>query len=345
MSTQQHTRTLLGPADPVRTMPAVPPGPPAHQLIALAGAAPARLSRHRPAGRPTRRLVLSAGAAALAAGAVGVTLATRSRHNPAAGGDNSAAGPAAGAVLVPIAYQYATGASPAASRLRALAASIGDAPYDTQTGRYAYHHTRSWGGGLMLSPGGRYRVALADDIRAWLAADGSGRQITTQLQPQYPDQASRDYWAPRLTGAYAPGGTSTLSFPPGYTEPLPTDRAGLSGMLQVSNGPGAMPKFVAMVYSRYAVPRRTRALIVTILADVPGYLWRGEVTDRAGRAGVAITYTDTTHGYQHLLIFDRRTGVLLAEEMLGTITPTTGGSMRVDAYQIILDTTRTDRLA
>ncbi|MFD0594120.1 hypothetical protein ACFQZ4_17930 [Catellatospora coxensis] len=101
---------------------------------------------------------------------------------------------------------------------------------------------------------------------------------------------------------------------------------------------GAVGKQTSKVFGRYAVARQTRAEILRILADVPGFRWRGEVTDRAGRDGLAVTFDDREHGQQHLLIFHPRTGELLAWELL------TLGPVRMNAYVLILETGRTDRL-
>jgi hypothetical protein len=49
-----------------------------------------------------------------------------------------------GSVLVPVAYQFDSGASPVGAQLRALAGKLVDAPYDNHTGRYTYHAIKTW---------------------------------------------------------------------------------------------------------------------------------------------------------------------------------------------------------
>lgn len=93
-----------------------------------------------------------------------------------------------------------------------------------------------------------------------------------------------------------------------------------------------------MAYLRYAVPRETRAQILRVLADVPGFLWRGEATDRAGRKGLAITFDDREHDEQELLIFNPGTGELLASEL---VVPSL---KRTSTYIVILGTDLTDHL-
>ena len=128
-----------------------------------------------------------------------------------------------------------------------------------------------------------------------------------------------------------------MSLPPVGLTPLPADRARLVDLLKAQSGAGAVGKEVSTVFGRYVVPRETRAEILRILADVPGFLWRGGVTDRAGRDGVAITFDDPQNDQQSLLIFDPGTGELLAHELL-TLSP-----VRISSYQVILATDWTDQ--
>jgi RNA polymerase sigma-70 factor (ECF subfamily) len=99
-------------------------------------------------------------------------------------------------------------------------------------------------------------------------------------------------------------------------EALPTDPADLRGML--GGNAADVSKGLMRIYGDYAPPLATRAEMLRQLAVIPGFVWRGEVTDRAGRKGVAITYDDARSGTQNLLIFDSRTGALLGIEVLPT---------------------------
>jgi len=332
---EHQVRTLLGPADPARDTPVAPPRLSAHDLIARAEATAGPVAHRHPA-RPTRRLVLTAGAVAVAAAATTVVYETSIVDRP-----RTARPPGAlGSVLVPITYQYATAAPPAGPQLRALASRIGDAAYENHTGRYTYHHFMSWGAGVLGSGDGR-TVAFSEDLKIWQAADGSGKQITTYLEPQYPDQESRDYWqrvsrATPIPALDPKSGPEIMQLWRDPIAPLPSDRAGLVDLLKVQYGGSAVCKEVGTVYGRYAVSRRTRAEILRILAGVPGFRWRGKVTDRAGRPGLAITFDDRAHDVQCLLIFNPQTGELLAEEMLSP------SATRIGAYRVHLGTDRTD---
>ncbi|MDG4778698.1 CU044_5270 family protein [Micromonospora sp. WMMD961] len=327
----ERTRTLLGPADPARNAAVGPPPVSARELIDRAGATETVAGRRRV--RPTRRLVLAAGTLAVAAGAVTVL-------QPFGGATpDTPRGP--GSVLVPVAYQFDADPPAAGPQLRMLADKIEDAAYDHQIGRYMYHHTKVWGDPVMTAADGRHQVAFPHETKIWQAADGTGNQATVQLEPEYPDQESRDYWQresagrPAVTGTPAP---SVIPLPPMEIRPLSADPSELPELLKVEHGAGAASKEVSTLYGRYVVPRATRAAVLRVLADVHGFRWRGQVTDRAGRNGVAVTFDDREHDAQSLLIFDPNTGDLLAHERL-TLSPA-----RISSYKVILDVAWTDRV-
>ncbi|MEV1157806.1 CU044_5270 family protein [Micromonospora chokoriensis] len=330
----ERTRTLLGPADPARSADVGPPLVSARELIDRAGATELVAGRRRV--RPTRRLVLTAGTLAVAVGAVAV-LQPFGEGTPDTPGELPAA---AGLVLVPVAYQFDANPPPAGPQLRMLADKIKDAAYDHQSGRYMYHHTKVWGDPVMTSADGRHHVAYASETKLWRATDGTGNQASIQLEPQYPDQESRDYWQRESIGRPAATGTpapSVIPLPPMEIRPLPADTSELRELLKVEYGPGAASKEVSTLYGQYVVPRAIRAAVLRVLADVPGFRWRGQVTDRAGRHGVAVTFDDREHDAQSLLIFDPKTGELLADERL-TLSP-----VRISSYKVILDVAWTDR--
>ncbi|MFG1672938.1 CU044_5270 family protein [Micromonospora sp. NPDC049282] len=328
----EHTRALLGPVDPARPVTVAPPLIAANELIDRAGTTET-IAPHRRA-RPTRRLVLTAGALAAVAGAVAV-LQPFDRSAPDGPGG---AGRTAGSVLVPVSYQFDTDAPEAGPHLRALAGTIEDAEYDHLRGRYMYHHTKVWGDPVMTSADGRHQVAFAGETKVWQAADGTGSQFNTQLEPEYPDQESRDYWRRKLDARPAVATPAMISLPPMKLTPPSADPSALRALLKVEQGPGAASKEASNLYAQFVIPRATRAAILRVLAEVPGLRWRGRVTDRAGRSGVAVTFDDREHDAQSLLIFDPRTGELLAHERL-TLSP-----VRISAYQVILDAAWSDRV-
>ncbi|MCI4066172.1 CU044_5270 family protein [Micromonospora sp. R77] len=331
----ERTRTLLGPVDPARTAAIAPPLVSAHELIDRADATEMTVGHRR--GSPTRRLVLTAGTLAVAVGAVAVLQPFDGPPPDVPGGRGSTAG----SVLVPVSYQFDTDPPAAGPQLRALAGKIKDAEYDHLGGRYMYHHTKVWGDPVMTSADGRHHVAFAGETKVWQAADGTGSQINTQLEPQYPDQESRDYWQRNLDRRPVVDATAApamIPLPPMELTPPSADPSQLRELLKVEYGAGAASKEVSTLYAQFVIPRAARAEILRVLAAVPGFRWRGQVTDRAGRDGVAITFDDREHNAQSLLIFDPKTGELLAHERL-TLSP-----VLLSAYQVILDAAWTDRM-
>lgn len=328
MLSTDSTRALLGPADPARGMPTPEPALPATVLIGRAEATSVRRFT------PGRAIGLALAATAAVAAAVvlvpgGEDAPPRSTTKPPV-----VAGPRTGdtsLVATPVAFTITTNPPSASAELRALAKRIGEAPYDARTGRYSYVKSKTWGDPTMSSENGKYSLGYTHEDETWHAAHRSGVQRTTMLPYEFPDEASRDYYktmpppdkAPSLMTVDAVG-------------PLPTSRAGLARLLLAGRGTGGIAKAVGTVYSRYPLSRASRAMVLDILADERGFQWRGEVTDRAGRRGVAITGDE--RGGRTVLIFDPATGALLQTEhvILDTPTPT------LSAYHVLLAFDRRD---
>ncbi|HEY2669192.1 MAG TPA: CU044_5270 family protein [Rugosimonospora sp.] len=338
---ERQIQTLLGPADPTRGVTVPPPPCSAPELIARAettasggGAAQGTGPRH---ARPTRRLVLVAAATAVIAGA-GVTATLRRNAETATG---TPSGTALGPVLRPIAYQYETDPPPAGNYLRTLAGRLTATGYDSHTGRYAYHDYKDWGGMQETSTGG-YTMSFVEERRVWVAPDGSGRIRTTLLPPEFPDAASQRYYQRQLGGRQPlQTGRPYDDLPAGMAgpgQPLTSDRAELTQDLHVDQGGGTTAKTIMDKYQVYIVPRAARAQILDILADMPGFVWRGQVTDRAGRAGVAISFDDPKNDEQSILIFAPDTGELYAYEIVSM------RERRVSLYTLFLHYGYADQL-
>lgn len=329
MVLEKDVRSLLAPADPARGVNVAPPRLSAHEVIARAES-----NAGRPVGvrhaRATRRLVLAAGATtgvAVLGGAAGIVYGSRKLA-----GDKATSTAGWAAVLAPVAYQYQSDPAPAGPYLRQLADRLVDAPYDVHSGRYAYHHTRTWGDPVETSPDGRYVLGFADETRTWELSDGSGLQTTIQLPAQYPDRASAEYWRRRMKGLDSTSAPQTTPLPPFPRDPLPTDPARLTSALVGRVGPY---KSLDNVYGVYIVPRAARATILRVLAQTPTVAWRGAVTDRAGRQGLAATVAMAS--LELLYVFHPQTGELLAMELVDR------DNREVNLYRLFLQTDRTDR--
>ncbi len=270
---------------------------------------------------------------------------------------------ALGPVVIPIAYEIRDDAPPAAEPLRRLARNIGPAAYDGETGRYAYRHSKSWGATKMVSAEG-YVAGFVEEEETWTAADGTGRHIRRTVALEFPNDESRRYWQRQTANNGSPAipneeiqdlpfessapGSPTAS--PGTDDPrnpaLPADqtlppsgRSGLAELLRAQHGPYDAAKWTMELYRAYVVPMETRRTVLQILASLNGFVWRGRVTDRVGRAGVAIsvdvTDDESRDAHQMVLVFDPRTGELLAWEQLRLIP-----HRETSAYGVILPTGR-----
>ncbi|RKF28111.1 CU044_5270 family protein [Micromonospora globbae] len=346
MKLQQQVRDLLGPADPARDAVVAPAPLTAHDVILRAEDATA--TPGGPAGRnASRRTVLVGAAAAVAVlGSAGVAQVLRNGAPTGA----VPAQPLAGTVLEPVAYEVPAGV-PAGPHLRALAARLVDGPPDESRGYYSYQRTRSWGGFATVSPEG-YMMSFVRETREWVADDGRRWQDTTPLGVEFPDAASREYWSAR---PQSPSADPSATRPPeGIREiprdlverRLPADRAELARWLRADRPAGELAMRTYQLYSSFLVPRRTRADLLTILAEKPGFVWHGRVVDRAGRRGVAVTAElvpppgQSPQRAQMLLVFHPSTGELLAYEYLETAP-----KHRVLHYLLVLDARRTDTVS
>ncbi|MFY1634254.1 CU044_5270 family protein [Solwaraspora sp. WMMB335] len=346
MRASQRVQELLGPADPVGGMGLPSPKQTAHEIIERTDHSSVRLDLKaggdvRPSlVRRPRLAVVAAVAIVVAAAAVTVPawmLGDRTT-GPAPNDSLSTAAGAELEVLTPVAYQQPDSPPAAGPMLMDLADRISDAPYDNAGGTYSYHRRKSWGARQALGPGGHV-MSIAEEVETWSDSSGNGMTRTQQLMPEFPTEESRLYWEGVLEpGARTPGTPVTSTGLVGPDQPITEDPSELARKLKVGAGAGAgaTVKAVNDIYSLYLVPRSVRSQILRILADTPGLHWRGEVVDRAGRTGVAVTADDTERNVQHLLIFDPVTGELLAHELVKLTEP-----RQVQVYNLILSYGRT----
>jgi hypothetical protein len=341
MNAVDDVRALFGPRDPAAGQVA-PPACTAADLIARADRAAgidwadwgpqpaeARFSR--------RTMLVAAGLAVGTAGAVvGYPLFAAVRDRAA-----NMPLPDAGLVVVPLAFQVREDPPSAGEQLRALAQQLRDAPSDGRTGRYAYHHTRDWGFVQVRSDG--HDMSYVQERWAWITADGSGRARTVQLEPQFADPASERYWR-KVLAAWTPDPTKTTDSPgndavPARRDqhPAPADRTALADALRLKAGGATTANAVLNLVTQYILPRATRAMLLELLADARGFVWRGEVTDRAGRTGVAVSNDDRRHDVRSVLVFDPQTGELVAFE---SVQP---DASKVVSYWLHLETNWTDQ--
>jgi hypothetical protein len=344
---EKQIRARMGLADPARAVAVPPAAVSATELITRAEAEVVGPVARRPL-LPRRRLLAAAAAGFVVAAVAAYGLVQPARDRPAE--------QSAGAVVVPIAYEITDDPPPAAGYLRDLAARITDAPYDGQTGEYAYHRFRLWGYTRAGSVGG-HTASYVAELERWVAAGGIGRERYTDMGVEFSDEESRRYFeAHPQPGMFDSPWTDVHSYSqedelaafdylaPG--EPIPTDpEQRLDQVIGVDSG-GA-PHFggITLLYQQHLVPREHRAAVLEVLAEVPGVVWRGEVTDRAGRGGVAVTYDGAGDGgvvVQHVLVFDPQTGELLSRERVNYEPQGPAEVALVGRYALFLESGWTD---
>ena len=140
-------------------------------------------------------------------------------------------------------------------------------------------------------------------VRVWTAPDGSGREVAS---------------AP--TGAFCHGGIPSQTFAKGkgiVTADLPTDPARLEQFI-VRHFEGGGREDVAATFDfagtflQAGAPPQVRAALFRLIQSTPGIEWLGPMTDRLGRHGIGVGFTQ--YGVRDVLIFDPATTAVLERE-------------------------------
>jgi hypothetical protein len=202
--------------------------------------------------------------------------------------------------------------SPGLPCLTAIADDLQPAPYDGQSGRYAYQHQVINPNSSETMTGGKdYTVQWTEDQSLWLAGGGSGRVRTVRSSFRYPDAASQTYYAQHPEDL-PKGGTDTDDLAKGeYTLPqLPApDPASMERLLYQprENGPHQALISVADLNRSRILDAAHRAALLRFLATTSGLACAGTFEDPAGRTGTAVISSPTPT----TLLFDPSTGELL----------------------------------
>jgi hypothetical protein len=372
MSVEEKVRNLLAPADPARGLGEQLPTVPALELVVRAETQ--SLGESRPRSLPRRRLILAGSAAALAVGAAagagllpsrtsrGRTDATGDADSPPAGASPlSTAGAeetAGDGVVRLMAFELDDSGTAAGPHLRELAARLAPAPYDRGAGRYNVLHYKDWGSVGVTS--GSFTLRQAFEVWRW-AADGEQRTVSKSLPPWFQDEASARYWKThsqppsRVIDFSGSGPRPATSLPfADLSRPIPTDPAALADELGVAEGAEAVRRRLATLHASRGVPLANRAAVLRVLAGMPGWTWKGPVTDRLGRPGVAITATGLEDAADakadgearqrlDVLVFDPQTGELLSIEVVAA-SEDGRDKRKLDSYVAYYPATRSDTL-
>jgi hypothetical protein len=250
------------------------------------------------------------------------------------------------AILVSGLLPLGRGADPAAAAALNHAADIAAAQPEAAGDGYRY--TKSEGAYLSGIGGGPGRpngvwalVPVSREI--WIKPDGSGRLVERRGEAIWFGSTDEAAWvaagSPDL-GAEAFSDTRFGPTPPGAepgapqawpgslyyedVDALPTDVDALRELIRAraaANGGGAtdleMFTIVGDLLRETVATPKVRAALYRVAASLGGVELIGSVTDRAGRTGTAVSLTGDRSGagrVRRVLIFDRETSMLLAEE-------------------------------
>lgn len=157
-------------------------------------------------------------------------------------------------------------------------------------------------------------------VQAWVAADGSGRQIGT-----FPARcASEDF-----DQTYAKGGLPWQLYGVVKADTLPTspkalERAIVRRFEHGHSRPSATFVYAATFLNAGSTAAR-RAALYRVIESLPGVQNLGPATDRRGRHGQAVGLV--TSGTREVLIFDPASTVVLEREMVAVAPEQSGNNM------------------
>lgn len=224
----------------------------------------------------------------------------------------NAGSPALAATPTPLAYHLTKDPPSGREVLLGLAASAARQPAMTPaSGSYAYVKTAGWYLNTQVSGGQSSSRVVASTTESWLTLNGSGRSITRRI----PGDGSRV--SPTATGPITSQSTVSGNAP---LLQLSTDPTVMAHQLDIAHPTsiGPVERFVSLtdLALQQPIPPGARSAILRVLARSPGLIDSGNVIDRAGRGGVAVSLDSAYSGgpTRYTLILDPHTGSLLGEE-------------------------------
>lgn len=220
----------------------------------------------------------------------------------------------------PLSLQLTDQPEPARDRLQHLADTIAATPDPAPSGRYGHIHTQRWPADTGTPPPGQL---LAADDELWTTPQRTAHVRTTVLPPQPAGRVLAAWITSPPAGQphrtdYQPGELAALALVPS-TEPAIL--AGqLAGSVSGPRSPDVTLGAVATMNRYHVLGARQRAAILQVLADTDGLDLRGQVTDRAGRSGIAVSVDNTADATRDLAVFDADSGALLSYERIAMVT-------------------------
>jgi hypothetical protein len=247
---------------------------------------------------------------------------------PAGGVAASAA--AAAAIFLSVGTGGEATASASAALRQAAATAARQAPPEALApGQYLY--TKSVNAYLntgVYENGTSYSVLVPNIREIWLGRDGTGWLVQKSGEPTFLSERDRAAWVD--AGRPAPGEdrmdmkleNTDLPDVPMYSLDLPSDPDVLFERLERDAGSGGTSLEDEMftlvgdaLRENYAMPEQ-RAALYEVAARIPGVELLGEMTDGAGRLGIAVARDDEANRIRYTLIFDPETAALLGEQQV-----------------------------
>lgn len=161
---------------------------------------------------------------------------------------------------------------------------------------------------------------------SWVAANGSGTQVTEISPPEFFNQEDRRTW----TETFGPiatrpevqrsslDGSSDSVYDVGA---LPTDPDKLATLIEdrkIIGGPSGDWETFQEVWELLGSPNASpelRSTLFQVAAGIDGVVLSGDVTDPVGRAGFAVSLTSDKNGpLTQIVVFDKSSSQLLATE-------------------------------
>ena len=182
-----------------------------------------------------------------------------------------------------------------------------------------FRYTKSSQAYLVIDGDKNGWVALGPKIReVWLGPTG-GLVIERSGKPRFLSESDREHWIAAGSPQVNPP-TVDEKLPPPRPNNLPTDPDALYARLHAQvegnsySADAEMLGEIGDALREADISPQLRAALFEVAARIPGIQLIGPVTDRVGRHGVAVAYSDSTRHQSQELIFDPKTSALLEED-------------------------------
>jgi hypothetical protein len=177
-----------------------------------------------------------------------------------------------------------------------------------------------------LSGGATWNLLLRERLETWVAADASGRQVTTIEEVSFPTNSDRDVWIQQGRPEIPKVGTSSVQrYRPGGlaiydVASLPSDpdalRSAIHGgkIIQVPRGSLGLFTAIGRLLFQPDTPPAVRRGLFDLAAEIPGIQVQRSLTDPLGRRGDGFTFG--VGSASETLVVDPGTARLLARVTL-----------------------------